>query len=194
MAKSKLLKIAALTFAVFLVGCSSTGSTQDGTSSTEETGTEEVATDSTDGSETGEIVVDGDTDGETIVVETTGESDSMEMMEVKRPMANVLYFDFDKANVKAQFRNVLDKHGDYLAANPDRKVILEGHADERGTREYNLALGERRAYAVSAYLKLKGVGSDQIEIVSFGEEKPVDLGKTMEAYSQNRRVEIQYQN
>ena len=108
-------------------------------------------------------------------------------------VARVFYFEFDKAILNSEARAALSLHAQSLKANPVN-IRLEGHADERGTREYNLALGERRAYAVSAYLKLKGVGSDQIEIVSFGEEKPVDLGKTMEAYSQNRRVEIQYQN
>jgi len=79
-----------------------------------------------------------------------------------------------------------------LSSNPDVSVVLEGHADERGTREYNLALGERRAKAVEQLLVLQGVGQNQIQVISFGEERPVALGHDEEAWRLNRRVEFLY--
>jgi len=103
-----------------------------------------------------------------------------------------IYFDFDRSEVKAADREVVLAHARYLADNADVKIVLEGHADERGTREYNIALGERRAKAVSQLMLLQGVAQSQIDIVSFGEERPVALGHDESAWSVNRRVEILY--
>lgn len=100
------------------------------------------------------------------------------------------YFDFDTAQIKAESRDVLAAHARYLANNPDVDVRLEGHTDERGTKEYNLALGERRANAVQRFLVVNGADRGQIETVSYGEEKPAAMGSNESAWAQNRRVEL----
>lgn len=104
----------------------------------------------------------------------------------------IVFFDFDSAEIKPEFQSVLANHAKYLTSNPNTRVRLEGHTDERGTREYNVGLGERRASAVSQALELRGVSPQQISVVSFGEERPVSLGHDESAWSQNRRVEIVY--
>lgn len=107
-------------------------------------------------------------------------------------VARVIYFDFDSYTVKPDFQSTLDQHAKFLKANPARKVMLEGNTDNRGGREYNLALGQKRAEAVRRSLTLLGVKDSQVEAVSFGEEKPAAAGNTEAAYSQNRRAEISY--
>src|SRR5690606_40227487 len=87
-----------------------------------------------------------------------------------------------------------DLHAAYLAASSTARVVLEGHADERGTVEYNLALGERRAMTVRRFLMANGASAEQLQVVSFGEERPAVMGSTEESYSQNRRVEVKYQS
>lgn len=103
------------------------------------------------------------------------------------------YFDFDQSSVKSEARAPLSAHAAFLAANPSLKVVLEGHCDERGTREYNLALGERRAKSIAQFLKVNGVSDAQLEIVSYGEERPAADGSSESAWSKNRRVFISYQ-
>ena len=102
----------------------------------------------------------------------------------------VFYFEFDRAELSAEDRDALVFHAEALKAAPARRIRLEGHADERGTREYNLALGERRAQAVERYLQVQGVSASQMETISYGEEMPVDTRTTEAAYSLNRRVEM----
>ncbi len=102
----------------------------------------------------------------------------------------VFYFDFDVSEFRQADRNVLTYHARDLAANSNKRIRLEGHADERGTREYNLALGERRAEGILNYLIVNGASRNQIEMVSYGEERPADRGTNERAYQQNRRVEI----
>ena len=104
----------------------------------------------------------------------------------------VIYFGYDESDVDADSVNVLEAHGAYLAENPGTIVRLEGHADERGSREYNIGLGERRAQAVRQILLLQGVTSTQLSTVSYGEERPAALGSDDEAWSLNRRVELVY--
>lgn len=104
----------------------------------------------------------------------------------------VLYFPLDGVTISNEDRDVIAAHARLLSGNPEVSVILEGHADERGTREYNLALGERRANAVQQLLLLQGVAQSQIQVISFGEERPVALGHDEEAWRLNRRVEILY--
>ena len=102
----------------------------------------------------------------------------------------VFYFDFDVAEIQPADRETLTYHARDLAANPSKRLRLEGHADERGTREYNLALGERRANGILNYFIVNGAARSQIEVVSYGEERPEQSGQTENAYSRNRRVEI----
>jgi peptidoglycan-associated lipoprotein len=99
------------------------------------------------------------------------------------------YFEFDSADLKPEAMRALDVHARDLKSAGNR-VVLEGHTDERGTREYNMALGERRAASVQRYLVLQGVSPAQLELVSYGEEKPAAMGSTEEAWAQNRRVEL----
>lgn len=109
------------------------------------------------------------------------------------PLSNrTIYFEFDSIDVPPEYVPVIRTHGEFLAANPQISVVLEGHADERGTREYNIALGEQRARAVSKMMKLHGVRNTQIEFVSYGEEKPARLGHDEQSWHMNRRVEIVY--
>jgi peptidoglycan-associated lipoprotein len=102
----------------------------------------------------------------------------------------VILFDFDSFVVKDQFRPIVEAHAKALNANAQRRVSIEGHTDERGSREYNLALGQRRAEAVARALTLVGAKDAQIEAVSFGEERPAAQGSTEEAWAQNRRAEL----
>jgi peptidoglycan-associated lipoprotein len=104
----------------------------------------------------------------------------------------VVYFDFDSAEIKGQGVEVVAAHAKYLAANPATRVRLEGHTDERGSREYNIGLGERRAQSVRRALMLQGATDGQISTVSYGEERPVDPGHDEAAWAKNRRVEIVY--
>lgn len=101
-------------------------------------------------------------------------------------------FDFDQYTVRPEFQAILACHAKYLQDRPQARITLEGHADERGSREYNLALGERRGNAVSAALQAAGGSAGQQTVVSFGEERPVDSASTEDAWAKNRRVEIVY--
>ena len=107
-------------------------------------------------------------------------------------VGRVIYFDFDSFTVKPEYQGMVDQHARFLQGNRGRSVAVEGHTDERGSREYNLALGQKRAEAVRRALTLVGATDAQIEAVSFGEEKPAAMGANEDAYSQNRRVEIRY--
>ena len=105
----------------------------------------------------------------------------------------VIYFDYDRSSIRAEYGEILQAHGAWLAANQGRTVLLEGHADERGTPEYNLALGARRANAVAQALTALGAGGAQLDAVSFGEERPAEEGANEMAWSKNRRVELVYE-
>ncbi|NBB92030.1 MAG: peptidoglycan-associated lipoprotein Pal [Gammaproteobacteria bacterium] len=104
----------------------------------------------------------------------------------------VIYFEFDRSNVRSQYRPIIEAHAEYLRANPSARVMLEGHADERGSREYNLGLGERRGNSVDELLRANNVPSRQLEVVSYGEERPVCRESNEDCWQRNRRVEIVY--
>jgi len=113
-------------------------------------------------------------------------------MATGQPLARTFYFDFDKASLSPEDLAVLEMHAGFLRSHPDRSILIAGHCDERGTREYNLALGERRADAVRSFLVSSGVRRSQVETVSYGEERPADPGHNERAWSKNRRAEMQY--
>jgi peptidoglycan-associated lipoprotein len=104
----------------------------------------------------------------------------------------VVYFDFDKSNIKPEFLDVLTAHAKYLIAHPDQKMRIEGYTDERGTVEYNIALGDRRAQAVRRFLLFQGVNPDQLTTVSYGESHPADPGHNEAAWAKNRRAVLVY--
>ena len=104
----------------------------------------------------------------------------------------IIYFDYDSSAVLAQFEEIIQAHAGFLQANPGITAALEGHADERGSREYNLALGERRALAVKQQMIVLGASPEQVRIVSYGEERPADPSHDEQAWGLNRRVEFVY--
>ena len=104
-----------------------------------------------------------------------------------------IYFMLDSSEVLPDFVPVVAAHAQYLIANPAQRIALEGNADERGSREYNIALGEQRAKSVASMMKVQGVSESQLDIVSYGEEKPAAFGSDEAAWEQNRRVELGYQ-
>lgn len=107
-------------------------------------------------------------------------------------VAKIIYFDYDSYVIKPEFQSAVEAHAKYLAANKARKLAVEGHTDERGGREYNLALGQKRAEAVRRALGLLGVADAQVEAVSFGKEKPAAVGSDEESLAKNRRAELNY--
>lgn len=151
----------------FLVGCSSTSTT-----------------DSDDDASSNGGVSTG-TSGNGSLGSSDGSAEEQEELE------NIVYFDFDQAVLLPATRSLLLAHAERLR-NSNANVRLEGHADERGSREYNMALGERRANAVRDFLVLQGVSRSSLEVVSYGEERPLATGSNESSYSQNRRVEINY--
>lgn len=171
----------ALALSLALVaGCSSTGGTQDGSmdgTRTGGTGTGTGAAGTGQVSGTG-IGADGDRAGQ--------------QADGRIPEVRTIYFDFDRDNIRSEFESVLVAHARYLRSNGSARVVLQGHTDERGTREYNMALGERRANSVKRFLEVQGVSPSQLEVVSYGEERPAVRGNNDEAYAQNRRVVFAY--
>lgn len=131
-------------------------------------------------------------------VQVTAAQKEAEIQEQKRKelealrAEHIIYFDFDTSTVSDQFALILDAHAKFLNENADVNVLIEGHADERGTPEYNIALGERRAKAVVTYLENMGVPSAQLSVVSYGEEKPMVKDRSEDAFAKNRRAVIVY--
>ena len=107
-------------------------------------------------------------------------------------VAKIIYFDYDSFTIKPEFQGAIEGHARFMAANKVRKLAVEGHTDERGGREYNLALGQKRAESVRRALGLLGVTDAQVEAVSFGKEKPADSGTSEAALAKNRRAELTY--
>ncbi|AEX21484.1 MULTISPECIES: peptidoglycan-associated lipoprotein Pal [Vibrio] len=142
----------------------------------------------------------GDATNQSGAVETTvvspidqaGQLTEQELKEQALRETQTIYFAFDNSTIAGDYEEMLAAHAAYLSKNPSLRVTIEGHADERGTPEYNIALGERRAQAVANYLQALGVQADQISIVSYGEEKPLLLGQSDDVYAKNRRAVLVY--
>ncbi len=161
----------------FLAGCAGKGGTQDG---------------SMDGTGTGTGTAGTGTAGSGQVSGTGLGAGSGQMADSRIPEVRTIYFAYDSDQIRSEFESVLNAHARYLRSNGSARVVLQGHTDERGTREYNLALGERRAKAVERFLNIQGVSSSQVEVVSYGEERPAARGQSEDAYAQNRRVIFAY--
>jgi peptidoglycan-associated lipoprotein len=184
-------KLYSLIFAsIFMVACSSNDTQEDmpeEDASTEQSTAEDGAENmqGSEGSEDGAAVSgtgdDADVSGEDIATDNTAQNAA--------DMLTIYYFDFDQSSLNAETREALDIVASVLK-NSNADVRLEGHADERGTREYNMALGERRANAIKSYLTVQGVPASRLEVISYGEEKPVMTGSDEASLSKNRRVEL----
>ena len=126
----------------------------------------------------------------TVGLDGEGELSMSTLDEIIANSGNVVYFDYNSAEIRDESLPLIMAAAESLAANPAAQLRLEGHADERGTREYNLALGEQRAQTVRDLIMLQGVSGNQLDIVSYGEEKPAVVGSGEESWQQNRRVEL----
>ncbi len=163
-----------LATAIFAVGCSSSGRMK------------------TQGSDVPVIGKYGDGSGGNVRVTET-QKGGASLDEPNGPLSKrIIYFVYDSSEVQPEYLSVINNHANYLASNKAVSVILEGHGDERGSPEYNVALGEQRARSVAKLMKLQGVADSQIQLVSYGEEKPAVTGHDENAWLQNRRVEITY--
>jgi len=185
---------------MFLVGCASapTDTMDEGLGS--DSGVESSAgTDTSSGTSTGTGFGSGGSDSS---VETMGLSDGSDISSSALSLndsspsnllnTRVIYFDFDRSKVRAEFNDVIAAHAEYLANNPGAMMKLEGHADERGSREYNIGLGERRGNSVVRHLGIQGASRGQLDVVSYGEERPASMGHDETSWQLNRRVEIIY--
>ena len=164
------LKMLTLAGLLVMVACASDQTRNDGTSGSSSAPSSSPSTGSTSGGVVG-------------APSATGATSSL-------PGGNVVYFEFDSSELNAEGATLAEAWAQYLSANAGARVRLEGHADERGTREYNVGLGERRGNAVLQALTSRGVSERQLSVSSFGEERPVASGHDESAWSQNRRVEI----
>ena len=137
---------------------------------------------------------DSESDVVTAIADDTPRTASEMLQQADGVLSNrTIYFEFDSAKLTDESLTILETHGDFVAGNGEVSIRLEGHADERGSREYNIALGDRRAQSVRRVLLFQGASVDQIDTVSYGEEKPAIGGHTDEAWNRNRRVELIYQ-
>jgi len=168
--------VATLVAVMSLVGCGGGASTRD------------------DGIEGGAPVSEGGAGGGTATgADLPGAYQGDPLNDPASPLANrTIYFEFDSSDIRPEYRDVITAHAEYMAANPNVTVTIEGHCDERGSREYNIALGERRANAVRDLMRLMGPSDLQLQTISYGEERPVAFGHDEASWSQNRRVELVY--
>ncbi len=139
-----------------------------------------------------DVTYGGDSGADTSGASGSGLGDGEFFGEAEETLGTVIYFDFDSSEVRAQDQDIVAAHAIRLNEDSFASVRLEGHADERGSREYNIGLGERRAQAVRQLLMIQGVNASQIQTVSFGEERPEAMGSSESDYARNRRVEIKY--
>jgi peptidoglycan-associated lipoprotein len=168
------LLIAVFVYAFVLTGCSTTGDSKsdDGAQVEDRSGAEGASTTGLPG---------------------TGAFQGDPLDNPASPLSTrIIYFEYDSSEIRPEFQDIILAHGQYLAENQDKSVTLEGHTDERGSREYNIGLGERRAQSVRRLLLFQGAADRQVQVVSYGEENPVAEGHDESSYSQNRRVEFIY--
>ena len=167
-----------------IAACSTTG----GSSDESTTAVEDRGSSSSSSSSSGS--------GSSATTYGTGGDSSIGMSPLEDPSSplaeRTIYFEYDSSDVQEQYRRVIEAHARYLMQNPSTTISLEGHADERGSREYNLALGERRSISIKRHMTVLGVTPSQVRTVSYGEERPVAGGHDEFSWSQNRRVEIIY--
>lgn len=179
------LKIFGVALAAILLAACSSNKAKDADTQNRATVEERSAGSGREEREETEVITQGLDDAPRYTAAALADPDS--------PLAvRIIYFDYDSANIRSDFADTIAAHAAYLTDNPSASVTLEGHADERGSREYNLALGERRALAVRRQLVLLGASAGQVTAVSYGEERPVADSHNEEAYSLNRRVELVY--
>lgn len=181
---------------LFVAGCSSTATEPEGSGSDgmSDADTEQQSDSDDAGSSDAYGAGDGSGVSEEAMTEAERAQKSMEQAKEKAMQAaSTIYFDFDSAEIQRASRSILEAHAAYLAEDTDASVVLEGHTDERGSREYNMALGERRAESVARFLRVNDVSADQIETVSYGEEQPAVDESNEQAWAENRRVEINYE-
>ncbi|RKZ81599.1 MAG: peptidoglycan-associated lipoprotein Pal [Gammaproteobacteria bacterium] len=192
----KLFKLSAVLLTLmWLSGCSTFGGDKEGAGVTDESS--EVTVEDRNAESSG---IEGDNpsgtdlnDTETMVIVGEDQYQGDELDDPASPLSNrVIYFEYDSSSVREEDLVVLEAHAAYLGDNPNVTIRLEGHTDERGAREYNLALGERRALSIRQTLMLQGAGINQFEVTSFGEERPVVEGFEENSWQQNRRVELIY--
>lgn len=189
----------ALTFSAFILsGCESLSTedefTEDEVVSSQEESVDaatEQANDAVNEGETSAAPAEAQLTAEEMAAEQAREA-AMKEQAALREM-RTFYFEFDQSTVKSESQPALAAHAAYLAANPSSKVLIEGHCDERGTKGYNIALGERRGNSIAKFLIVNGVSKSQIEVVSYGEERPANNAHTEAAWAQNRRAFIEYQ-
>ena len=179
------LRLIALLMAAFLAACSSTP--------TEDTSADSTAADQAAAAESTGVSEEAPVTPQTSSIALTADNFHNHPSNYDGTTSSrVIYFAFDDSSVPAAAFETLRAHANYLKSNANAKLRLEGHADERGTREYNVALGERRAQAVEKFLRVQGVASSQLETVSYGEEKPAAYGHDEMSWAKNRRVQLNY--
>lgn len=183
--------VSALMLAGLLSACSPDNVKNEGESTDENS--QNSNQQNTDGAQTGGLNGDGSANGTalssaTVSYEKSAINDANNVLAEK-----VIYFNYDSDQISPEYQELITHHGKYLASNTDMSVRLEGHADERGSREYNVALANRRAQSVRRLVLFQGVNADQVSVISYGEEKPVALGHDDESWRLNRRVELVYE-
>jgi len=174
---------------IFLAACSTTSSDKSGDAAVEDRTGGGVGEEGYEG-QTGGYNDSGMSDGSAV----NGQSYSGDpLSDPNSPLSvRTIYFEYDSITINSEGQSALNAHAEYLSLNPNKTMIIEGHTDERGTREYNLSLGERRSRAVADFLTASGVSGQQIEVRSYGEENPVALDHNESAWQLNRRVELLY--
>lgn len=184
-----MLKIVLLMLLLVMAGCTTTGGDKEMEGA-------QVEDRNSDGNTNQDGQATGYKDGEGMDGSSMSEAQKYSMQALNDPNSplsiRTIYFAFDSSEISAESQELLIEHARFLSYNPEVQVVLEGHADERGTRDYNLALGERRGKSVHEFLTSQGVNPSQLDVISYGEERPVALEHDDSAWQLNRRVELIY--